>query len=258
MKELWLQLITIAFNTWKEFLRNKGMFTIIATLCFILLFSHILQNAIAGSNNRLVQTIGFFCMGLFGIICNVFMGGGFIREISEKNIYLILVRPVSRSTFVIGKFLGHCFTLVTIFGCASAIWFFILTINHVPVNDIFFTAVVMILGEWMVIASMSLFLGSFTSPLLHAIFLFSFVFIGHFSKDIVLYATTNTSTWLEKILLYSYYAIPNLELLNLRTAAIYSHPMDVSQLCIGIVLICSWSVVFITGTCTVFSLKKNV
>ncbi|WP_320041318.1 hypothetical protein [uncultured Desulfobacter sp.] len=252
------QLTVLALNTWKEFLRNKGMFTIIATLCFILLFSHLLQKVASGSDNRLVQTTGFFCIGLFGILCNIFMGGVFIREINEKNIYLILVRPIKRSTFVVGKFLGHCLTLVTIFVCASLIWYFILTINFVPVTPIFFTATLFILGEWIIIASISLFLGSFTTPLLHAIFLFSFVFIGHFSKDIVLYSITNTSLWLKNILIYSYYAIPNLELLNFKTTAIYSHPVDISQLFAALLLVCSWSVVFITGACIIFSFKKVV
>jgi len=111
-------------------------------------------------------------------------------------------------------------------------------------------------AEWLIITSASLFFAVFTTPILHGMFIFSISFFGHFSKALVLYSSENINFILQKSLLFLYYSIPNLELLNFKTAMLYQEKITPEEIFSALFLTASWSLLFIIGACIIFSKRK--
>jgi len=200
--------------------------------------------------------MGLFVFGMFGILTNIYLGTSLIQEISEKRLYIILVRPISRTSLLLGKFSGTCLVLLSVFFAASGVWLFILYINQVPITLLHFLTLFFLLGEWIILASASLFFAVFTTPLLHGLFLFAFAFFGHYSKDLILYSTAHSNIFIKKTLLCLYYFIPNLELINFKGAMLYNEAISLGNIASGFLLVVLWTLILFTGSGIVFSKIK--
>jgi len=251
------KIAAIGFNVWRETLRNKGLFTLISFFILLLISSHGIDAAAMINSSRIVQTMGLFLFGLFGILSNIYMGNLFIQEIRKKQLNVILVRPISRTLFLSGKFFGILLVLMSIFLTASSVWLLILKINQVAIAQAHYWALVFLFGEWMVIASASLLFAVFTSPLLHGFFVFFFAFFGHYSKDLIVYSATQANLALKQLILWLYYAIPNLELVNFRRQMLYDQAITIQNLTTGGILVLLWTLVLFTGASVIFS-KRNL
>ena len=65
--------------------------------------------------NKIVIDLGLSAISIFGLIITVFVGTNLVsKEIDKKTIYLIISKPIRRSDFILGKYLGLCFSLFII------------------------------------------------------------------------------------------------------------------------------------------------
>src|SRR6202051_1113023 len=103
----------IAFNTFREALRDRVLYNLIA---FALLLSGaaILVGEISIDIERLVVVnLGLTAVSIFGLVIAIFIGIGLVsKEIDKRTLYTILSRPVRRWEFILGKFCGLVGTLV--------------------------------------------------------------------------------------------------------------------------------------------------
>jgi len=96
---------------------------------------------------------------------------------------------------------------------------------NVPLNASYVPALVFIAAEWVLMAALSLFFAVVTSPVLHLFFLTGIVFLGHWLQDLLLFAQRVENPLVHTLLIGAYKALPNLEVLNFRQAALYAEPV---------------------------------
>src|SRR5262245_30888866 len=66
-----------------------------------------------GQETKIIVDVGLSAMTLFGVLIAAFLGIRLIsNEIEKHTIAVILSKPVRRSTFVLGRYLGLCLTLL--------------------------------------------------------------------------------------------------------------------------------------------------
>jgi Cu-processing system permease protein len=103
----------VALNTYREAVRARvlhGLFALaLGTGGYCLVVgAYALQNS-----QRVVSDLGSASVSLYGIIVAVVLGAtSLYRELELKTIYPILVRPVRRWEYLVGKFLGTVLTLL--------------------------------------------------------------------------------------------------------------------------------------------------
>jgi Cu-processing system permease protein len=104
---------TIAFNTFRESVRARILLGLAGvafavSLLSLVIGSFTLQNAV-----RVVSDLGTASISLFSIAVAVVIGATSLhRELEQKTIFPILARPIGRSEYLVGKYLG---TLLVIF-----------------------------------------------------------------------------------------------------------------------------------------------
>ncbi|NLH14969.1 MAG: ABC transporter permease subunit [Phycisphaerae bacterium] len=114
MKKLWI----IAANTFTETLRQPIYAVIIISGLILLTISPSLTMYTLDEDIKLLRELGLSTLFLSGLFIAIFSAAGAItEEIETKTITTVLSKPVSRTVFVVGKFLG----VVTAVGLAHYI-----------------------------------------------------------------------------------------------------------------------------------------
>lgn len=106
-------MFNIAFNTFRELVRNR-ILTLIAFFSSVMIaFSLVLASLSLGQTERIVLDFGLAMIEICGLISVIFVGGQILfRELEGRTIYLILSKPIARHEFILGKFLGFGMILV--------------------------------------------------------------------------------------------------------------------------------------------------
>lgn len=106
------RVLVVMFNTYREAVRARilhGLFGVaIATACY----ATIVGEFASVSRMRVVSDLGAASVALFGVAVSVILGAtSLYRELELKTIFPILARPINRSEYVVGKYLGALLTL---------------------------------------------------------------------------------------------------------------------------------------------------
>ena len=102
----------IAHNTFREGLRSKVAYSLLALAAGALGVALLFGSVTIGGELSVVKDFGLFSLSLFGTLLAVTSGVNLLnKEIQRKTIYNILSKPVARWQFIIGKFLGLCLTI---------------------------------------------------------------------------------------------------------------------------------------------------
>lgn len=100
-------MLLIARNTFTETLRQPIYAVIIAFALFLFVLSPALTMYTLDEDIKLLREIGLSTLFLAGLFIAIFSATGAVtEEIETKTIMTILSKPVGRTTFIVGKFLG--------------------------------------------------------------------------------------------------------------------------------------------------------
>lgn len=104
----------IAFNTYRESVRARILHGLFAAALGTGAYSLVVGALTLRNDRRVVADLGAFFISLFGIVVAVVLSSSSLyRELELKTIFPILARPIRRSEYLVGKFLGTVLTLLT-------------------------------------------------------------------------------------------------------------------------------------------------
>ncbi|MFH1995367.1 MAG: ABC transporter permease subunit [Candidatus Omnitrophota bacterium] len=102
-----MKILTIARHSFKELIRKKD-FAVLFIL-FIALIGFFYTESFFGTSDasRYLKDIGFSLITLFSIVIALtFSAKQIPAELAERTVYPLLAKPVSRTEFVLGKYVG--------------------------------------------------------------------------------------------------------------------------------------------------------
>src|SRR5690606_37382884 len=101
----------IAINTFREAVRDKVLYGVLAFATAVLLFTLALAELSLNQQRRVVLDVGLASISLFSVVTAVFLGSSLLyKEIERKTLYVILPKPIRRSEFLFGKYVGIAMT----------------------------------------------------------------------------------------------------------------------------------------------------
>jgi len=226
----------IAQNTFRETIRNKILYNILLVAGIALVLSISFGDLSVFSRAQVMADFGLATMSLTGLLLAVFIGVGMLgMEISTKTIYGILTKPVTRNSFIFGKFLGLLATLLLNFLLIAAVFFVTIWILGVKQEFEIIYAVLLLVIEMVVIVAAAIFFSSFTTPTLAAIFTLGFYVAGHLNDLVNIGAEQQSDAVWRTILKLLFFILPNLENFNIRTAVVYNLPVPPGFVCSAVI-----------------------
>jgi ABC-type transport system involved in multi-copper enzyme maturation permease subunit len=208
-------------NTYKESVRNKVFYIILLFAVGILLFSFALASLALGEDDRVIKNIGLLSINAFGLLIAMFIGVNLIyEELDKRTIYTIIASGVSRSEFIIGKFLGLFLTVVVNVAIMGFLLCLLIMVwPNSSITPSLILAMYLFLFEMMVVIAIALLFSSFSTPVLSAILTFMCWIIGHMSDDLWQWSRhllESGSTTFAYFLRFLYFILPNLEIYNIK------------------------------------------
>ena len=221
----------IAQNTYKENLRDKILYNLVIFGLVMIAGSLLLSTLTIGERTKIIMDIGLASIEIFGTLIAIFVGIGLVsKELERRTIYTVLCKPVSRSRFILGKYLGLAITLFVNVSIMGVGFFVILSTVHVIPNFTIVAAVLLIFVQLMVLTAFALLFSTFTTSTLSAMFTLSIYIIGHLTQDLknlaVRLSETPSSTISSTMLDVVYYILPNFEYFNLKGEAAHGVAID--------------------------------
>jgi ABC-type transport system involved in multi-copper enzyme maturation permease subunit len=205
--------VAVTLNTFREAVRDRVLYNLVA-FAVILIASALLFGEISiGIQKIILINLGLSSISVFGLLISIFLGIGLVyKEVDKKSLYALLSKPLRRSEFIAGKFLGLNLTLLVntafmVLGLWAALYYLMRTFEHG--DRYIWVAVYFILLELILVTAVCLFFSCFSTPVLSAIFTFLLVVIGTFSSDIRAFGELTQSTPMKALSTFLYYTLPN-------------------------------------------------
>lgn len=216
---------SISKNTFREAVRDRILYNLVFFVLLLTAAAIFLGELTAGQEARTIVNLGLSAMLLFGTFISIFVGIGLVsKEIERRTVYAIFSKPVTRTEFVIGKYLGLCLTLLVNTAIMGAgISLALLYVGGGSLAATIWGAVGMIFLELTILTAVAILFSSFSTPALSALLTFLVFIIGHFSASLRDLAGALGSAAAQYLFDGIYYVLPNLSLFSFSTSAAHGH-----------------------------------
>lgn len=112
----------IAINTFREAVRDKVLYGVLAFASAVLLFTLALAELSLHQQRRVVLDVGLASISFFSVVIAIFLGSSLLyKEIERKTLYVILPKPIRRHEFLLGKYAGIVVTAAVFIAIMGAI-----------------------------------------------------------------------------------------------------------------------------------------
>jgi len=221
--------IPIAVNTFREAVRDRVLYLILAFAVLLILASVLLSLITVGSEEKIIQDFGLSMIAIFGTATALFLGIGLVyKEIERKTIYTLLSKPVRRSQFLLGKYLGLCLTLAVNLVVMSLAFFGLLAVHGTPWGDLWI-AILLIYCELLLVTAIAVFFSSFSTPILSALFAIALYLVGRLSWSLKLLEDIIVDPLARGTVKFLYLVLPNLEHFNVRDELVHGIPVPMTE-----------------------------
>jgi ABC-type transport system involved in multi-copper enzyme maturation permease subunit len=217
------RVITIALHNFKESVRERVLYNLIV-FALLLIGAAILFGKISvGVQQIILVNLGLTSISVFGLFMAIFIGIGLVsKEIERRTIYSILSKPVHRSEFIVGKYLGLLITLAVNTAIMTVGFYlaFYYEKRSFEWSDLLpLEAVYLILLQFTVVVGVALLFSCVSTPILSATFTFCLYVIGNFLSDIRWFGQETQNSVVEALTTAVYYLLPNFSNFNVITSA---------------------------------------
>ena len=257
----------IAINGFRESVRDKVMYSLVAFAMLLMGTSYLLGQLTAGQDLKIMKDLGLSSMGIFGLFMAVFIGIGLVsKEVERRSIYALLAKPVRRSELVVGKYLGLVLTLavnVAVMTCALYLvlayvgWGendFAKQAREAPLLDpAILKAAALTLVQLMMITATALFFSTFSTPILSAALTLGVYVAGYFSADLRNFDQVVDSRVVQALAHGLYYLLPNLASFDITAQVVHGIPVGFRYLGVTIAYGVTYIAMLLVLSAAVFS-----
>ena len=217
-----MRIRVIAFNTFKEAIRDRILYLLLFFAGVSIVLSRILALLTVGDRVKIVKDVGLASISLFGALMAILIGTGLVyKEIDKKTIFTLMAKPLHRHEFVLGKFFGLVLTLFVMLAAMSLIFMALIFAHTLSFEPRLLLAIGFIFVELVLVTAVAILFSCFSTPILSALFSLSFYVIGHFSwslETLLRKVRPGPSRVLAQVL---YAVLPDLENFNFKTEVVH-------------------------------------
>ena len=247
----------VALNTFRESIREK---ILVVALLFgmILMGSSVLLSPLAvGAKQKIVMDVGLASISIIGVLMAVFLGSTLLhKETDKKAIYLVLTRPISRSSFLAGKLSGIVLALALVFAVMTAVMLGTIILGKGIVRPAVFASVYLSFLETTVVCSIVMLFSTFTTPMLTSFFALCIFAAGSLSGDLRVFASKFGGEGMKLATGSLYYLLPNLKVFNLRHEAVHNLPFATGDILRATIYAAVYSAVVLFIACSIFRRRE--
>lgn len=253
------QIRTIALNTFREAVRSRIFYILMAFAVAMILLSSFMALLTVGSRTKILVDLGLSFSSIFSVLTAIFVGIGLVyQEVERKTIYNVLSKPLSRTRFVLGRYVGLLAVLAVNLGAMIGLLSLVLLLFKGFTWKIFAAAGFIYL-EVAILTAIALFFSSVTSPVVSALCTGAFFVVGRTSSTLEeLLAPEISGKTLKALVNGLYHLLPDLSILDITTFVAYDIPIAPGFAAHAILYSVAWVALLLTAACLAFRKRDLV
>ncbi|MGD9905825.1 MAG: ABC transporter permease [Vicinamibacterales bacterium] len=229
----------VAQAVFKESVRDRVPYSLVLFSVVLMAAAVFMSRLTASQDLKVIKDLGLASMNLIGLLIALFIGTGLVaKEVERRSIYGVLTKPLTRTQFLLGKFLGLVLTLavnlamMTVAFYAMLLYQDLTTIDWVqqgwraPALDLrLLLPVVLTLVQLTLVTAVALLFSTFSSPLLATLFTLGVWVAGHLAVDLRDFGAAVDAPVAGAIARALYYVLPNLSALDVKNQVVHGLPI---------------------------------
>lgn len=234
--------LALAWNGFREARRNRVTAVVVAFAFALLLASYLVLEVTVITFSRVLVDLGLGAMAVMGVFLAIYLSAGVIpREIERRTLFLVVTRPITRTTFLAGRLAGNLLTLGVLLLVMTAVYALQLRLFDVEFTAPQATAVLGLYAELALLSAVGFLMSCFSGTLVSALVTTGLFLAGHLCGDIYNFAARAKEPWMQSAGKALYYCLPNLERLNFRPHATYDLPVSGAELGGSLLYALAWT-----------------
>lgn len=226
-----MKFLTVSKFTFLEVYRSKLMVGLLFLAIGLLVVTYVASEFAYGASAKVAMDVGLGIMSLSNLAIAIFIGSTLLsKEIEQRTLYMVLSRPISRVSFLLGKIAGLSTVLLlnsAVLGSLSIILFIQQGGAYQP---LFLWTLFFAFLEALIVMVFAVFFSLITSMTLSVICTFAVCVTGHALNETSKIFFLKITPVFKAIVDACYFFIPNLYKLNLKDFLLYQQNLDVRYL----------------------------
>lgn len=251
----------IAWGTALTAIRNRLLLVSLLFGVVLVVISVTAASVSLLERSRIILDVGLAATSVVGTLVGMsLMVLSFASDLKNRVAYTLLVRPMPRWAYVLGKYGGVLLTMnlvasIMLLATALTVWSF-----GAELPQVYWSCVWLAYLEMTVICAISLLFSTMTKPVLAAAYSIGLVLAGNFSKDVLHLAqraNEDGDQFGETVLRLAHALLPDLQSLSLRIEAANNLPAAENFLLHGNLYAITYSGLLLFFATLIFSRRRE-
>ena len=257
----------VAGAVFKESVRDRVPYSLVVFSVVLMGAAFLMSRLTAGQDLKVIKDLGLATMNAIGLLIAIFLGTGLVsKEVERRSIYALLSKPLSRASFIVGKYAGLVLTLAVNLGLMTLAYYVMLQYLswttddwikqgwRAPALDPRLLIPIGLIGvQLMLTTAVALFFSTFSSPLLAMLFTLGVWVAGHFSGDLRNFQTAVDSPAAVGLTRGLYYVLPNLAAIDVKNEVVHGRAVPWPAVGMGVAALLSYIGVLVAGAPLIFN-----
>jgi ABC-type transport system involved in multi-copper enzyme maturation permease subunit len=218
----WRKLLIITLYTFKEIVKSKIYLGVLGLGLVQIAVCYVAYHFTYGAPHRMVIDFGLSMISISGTGMAIFIGAQLVfKEIEQRTIYMVLSRPLKRSTFYLGRVLGLVGIILANFAFLACLTLGLFKTYGGVIDAYLLLAMSLILIESLIMLLIAMVFSLLINQYLTVIFSIFVYLIGHTVANKVVLDYLEQQTFLGGLVKTYLLFFPNLSKIDLKEHVLY-------------------------------------
>ena len=251
------QVVAIAVNTFRETIRDRILAVIVVFALLMIVGGLWLGSISLGEQGRMMIDFGLVAVTFFGLIVAVFVAAGLVhKEVEKRTVFVLFSKPVSRSAFIGGKFIGLCGTMAVVLSGMGLFLFALVWIIDRQQPWMVLAAVVMIYMQLLAIMAVTILFSTLGSAILASVLGICVFVAGQLSQNVLSLTRLGKNPLTQLFSWVVYVIVPNLSAVDVKAGVVGEQTLAWGQIGFWTAYLLAYVVVVLALAALVFRRKE--
>jgi len=251
------QVVAVTINTFKETIRDRVLAVIVVFALLMIAGGLWLGSISLGEQGRMMKDFGLVALTVFGLIVAVFVAAGLVhKEVEKRTVFILFSKPVSRTAFIAGKFVGLCGTMAVVIAGMGLFLFVLVWIVAGQASGTLLLAVVMIYVQLLAVMAVTILFSTLGSAILAAVLGICVFVAGQLSHNVLALTRLGKNPLTEVLSWVIYVVIPNLSAVDIKAGAVGEQTLAWAQIGLWVAYLLAYLVVALALAAVIFRRKE--
>jgi ABC-type transport system involved in multi-copper enzyme maturation permease subunit len=251
------QVAAIAVNTFRETIRDRVLAVIVVFALVMIAGGLWLGSISLGEQGRMMKDFGLVAVTFFGLIVAVFIAASLVhKEVEKRTVFVLFSKPVSRASFITGKFLGLCVTMAVVLAGMGVFLFLLVWVVAHEASWMLLAATAMVFVQLIAIMAVTIFFSTLGSAILASVLGICVFVAGQLSHNVLSLTRLGHNALTEALSWVVYVVIPNLSAVDVKAGVVGESTLSWGEIGVWTLYLLAYVVVVLALATLVFRRKE--